>query len=206
MKLSQVDMEKIYDLSVEQKTEIVFGSCADDGLTGAAAILLGGIPEVLRERAQAAAQLYLSGRVPYIIPTGGVEWDTELGRMTEAECMSRLLREYGVPEEAIILENQARTTRENMIFCTLQLTRTLKKRVHYRVYIVTSAAHLRRSLALANLYLPRSVEIAGCPGVCVEGNRENWYKSEFHTKRVHRELELLKLNIDMDEDIDDIEF
>lgn len=79
------------------------GSLKDDGLSGIAAILLGGKPLVLRERAQAAAKLYHDGRVPCIIPTGGVQWDTELGLMSEADYMAHLLKEYKVPDDAILL-------------------------------------------------------------------------------------------------------
>ena len=71
MKLSQIDPQKLNELSTEQISEIVFGPLCDDGLSGAVALLLGGNPKVLRARALAAAQLYHAGRVPFIMPTGG---------------------------------------------------------------------------------------------------------------------------------------
>ena len=205
MKLSQMDRNRLQELTDEQMDRIVFDNCADDGLIGSAAILLGGIPEVLRERSLAAAQLYLAGRVSHIIPTGGVAWDTEFGRMTEAECMTLLLKEYGVPEEAILIENQATTTRENMLYASILMERTFHPRGNYRLYIVTSPAHLRRSMALAKLYLPRTAQLSGCPGVCPSGMPGAWMKDVFQRKRVFREVELLKSTIDVG-DIEDIEF
>lgn len=202
----QIDPQKLNELSTEQIGEIVFGPLCDDGLSGAVALLLGGNPKVLRERALAAAQLYHAGRVPFIMPTGGVKWDTELGYMSEAECLSLLLQEYGVPKEAIILENGATTTRENMTLCSYQMERQLKLRGHYRVYIITSPAHIRRSYLLAKQYLPRTVDISVYPRICPAGQKQNWFLDEYQTDRVMRELHLLKEFLDQGQDIEDIEF
>lgn len=205
MKLSAFDKDKLDELTREQVSEIVFGSCGDDGVSCDAALLLGCNPTAMPGRTRAAANLYHAGRAPYIVPSGGVFHDTPLGRMTEAEYMALLLKEYGVPEDAIILENQATTTRENMICGTLQMVHTLKKYGPFRVCIVTSPSHLRRSLALAKLYLPRTVEISGCPGVCPEGQKDTWHLDEQQTEWVWDEVRLLKKYIDFG-DIEDIEF
>lgn len=207
MKLSQQNYDTLRQLPVEQITEIVYGgdSCRDDGKEGTVALLLGGNPLVMPERALGAANLYKAGRVKYIMPTGGVKWDTEFGHISEADCMKQHLLNLGVPEEAILPENEATTTRENMIYCTLQLDRQLRLRGDYRVYVVTSPAHLRRSLALARAYLPRKVRISGYPGVCPQGMPDTWHQDAFQTERVYRELELLHRFIH-DGDIDDVEF
>lgn len=205
MKLSQLNDSMLADLSTEQVTSIVFGSLKDDGLSGIAAILLGGKPLVLRERAQTAAKLYHDGRVPCIIPTGGVQWETELGLISEADYMAHLLKEYKVPDDAILLENQAKTTRENMIYGTLLLEKTFHPRGKYRLYIVSSPAHLRRALALAQLYLPRNALISGCPAQSNKGAADNWTLDDEQVARVYRELGLIKKTIDHG-DMEDIEF
>lgn len=205
MRLSEVSVEQMASFSMEQVTEIVFGGWEDDGEKAIAALLLGGNPIVLRERAQGAAQLYHEGKVPLIIPTGGVQWDTDSGRMSEAEYLKMLLKEYGVPEEAIALENEATTTRENMILGGLMIERRLRPRGPFRVYVVSSRSHLRRSLALARNYLPRTATVIGHPGVCPEGTRDQWYKNELQRTRGLRELEFLKKYVDTGE-IEDIEF
>lgn len=110
-----------------------------------------------------------------------------------------------MPESAIIVENEARTTQENMIYGTLQLQRALNFRAVDRVIVVTSAFHLRRSVALAKLYLPRKVKISGYPGSCLEGSREHWFEDKTYSERVENEIMLLKDLVDEGQ-IDDIEF
>jgi len=205
MRVSQLDARRLGELSVEEVDRIVFDDCTDCGAKAAAAILLGGNPNVLRERASAAARLYREGRVPYIIPTGGVAWDTDMGRMTEAERMQQYLLEFGVPQEAILLENQATTTRENMIFATLLIERRLKPRGPFDLIVVTSPAHLRRSMAIAKMYLPRTASIAGCSGDCPQGMPGVWHRDDYQITRVQRELGLIKEQIDQG-DMEDIEF
>ena len=87
-----------------------------------------------------------------LVPTGGVRHPTEFGEITEAEYMARRLREAGVPDEAILLENEARTTIENMIYGMLALERYGKQGRPFSAYVVTSAwAHEAQSGACALL-------------------------------------------------------
>lgn len=205
MKVSNLTAEQLKALPIAQIGEIVFGDYQDDGLTGDAALLLGGPPYSMPERAQAAAALYLAGRVPRIIPTGGVKWDTDKGHMSEAEYMALLLEEAGVPREAIILENEATTTRENMVYGTVQLERSLRMRGSYRVYIVSSPCHIRRSVALAHLFLPRTAKISGYAAHCPQGVRETWHLDAEQANDVYWELNLLGELI-REGEIEDIEF
>ena len=116
MKITEIKKETLMALSPREKYEFVCGDIIDDGKSAPVALLLGGNPNNARNRALAAAELYRAGRVPYIIPSGGVKWDIDGEQISESHFMKRILMEKGVPEEAIILENQATTTIENMIF------------------------------------------------------------------------------------------
>ena len=75
-----------------------------------AQVLRDGRPSgTLRARTLHAARLYTTGEAGLIIPTGGVgEYPP-----SEAEVMARILRGAGVPEEAILSEEKARSTRES---------------------------------------------------------------------------------------------
>ncbi len=76
-------------------------------------VLAGGGPSrTLRERTVHGARLYGEGRVERILVTGG------LGRYppTEAEVMARVLREEGVPEEAVAIEDEATSTWDSARF------------------------------------------------------------------------------------------
>lgn len=163
MKLSKVTKDYIASMPFEAKYDFICGSIVDDGMSAPVALLLGGNPNNALPRAKAAAELYKSGRVPFIVPSGGVKWEVDGEMISESHYMKRILIEEGVPEEAIILENQATTTKENMIFGTLQINRKLRFEKVDHVIIVTSRSHMKRSIALAKAFLPRKVTVSAYP-------------------------------------------
>ena len=75
-----------------------------------AQVLRDGRPSgTLRARARHAARLYKEGEVALVIPTGGVgEYPP-----SEAEVAARILREAGVSEGDILLEEEALSTRDS---------------------------------------------------------------------------------------------
>ncbi len=193
MKLSQVTKEYIASMPFEEKVDFICGGIVDDGMSAPVALLLGGNPNNARPRALAAAELYRSGRVPFIVPSGGVKWDVDGEMISESHYMKRILMEEGVPEEAIILENQATTTKENMIFGTLQINRKLKFERVDHVIIVTSRSHMKRSIALANAFLPRKVTVSAYPAnheAIIAGMPES------EGKWIAKELDLIKGLVD----------
>ena len=197
MKLSELNKEQIAALSDEKKAKIIFGDLEDDGGKGEFVVLLGGRLSFLSERVDAAARLYHAGRVSYVVPSGGVAWDFEGGKITEAEYMKKLLLERGVPEEAIVLENEATTTKENMIYATLQMNRKLGLTGMKKAYVATSQSHMRRSLRFAEVLLPSTVEVAPCAAVGGLDDKDCWYKTDVGRARAERELYLIKDQIDL---------
>ena len=78
----------------------------------------GTLPPLLRGRVDRAIAFWKkqreeNGRTAILIPSGG-QGEDEV--MPEAEAMKRYLLEQGIPEEYIRIENQSRTTLENMAF------------------------------------------------------------------------------------------
>jgi uncharacterized SAM-binding protein YcdF (DUF218 family) len=70
-------------------------------------VLPGGRPSrTLEARVRHAARLYREGRVSLLVPTGGLGEHPP----SEAEVMARLLREDGVPESAVLIEDRALNT------------------------------------------------------------------------------------------------
>ena len=163
MKLSEIKKEEIELLSDEQMAEILYGVSRDDGACADVALVLGGNPNHCGERAYKAAELWHAGRIKTLIPSGGVEWDFEGKRISEAQYLAGILRAEGVPEDAILVEDRATTTKENMLYGTILFNKTFKIQNVKSVMIVTSASHLRRSMGLGTLFLPRSVKVVGCP-------------------------------------------
>ena len=206
MKLSRISKDDLPGLSNDEKTRIVFGGDRATGGPGLAALLLGcGTAPEMAQRAAAAADLFKEGLVPRVIPTGGVVHPTELGDMTEAGYMALKLRELGVPDDAVVLEEEAPTTIGNMVFGMAAIERVLRPRGPFSVYVVTSQAHMRRSLALAATYLPRTARVLARAAANAGGGARDWFRSEFWTGKVNRELHYLKKYID-EGIVPDIEF
>lgn len=178
-KLSEVTEAALLAMSAEDKWNFVCGDIKDGGESGDYALLLGSRPVYARERALAAAELYRAGRVRYIVPSGGVEWDTDGEMLSEALYMTRILTENGVPESAIILENEATTTRENMIYGALQINRRTKFKGNKHVVIVTSQIHMQRSIALAKAFLPRCTEVSSYPSYPALSREEQLASPEY---------------------------
>ena len=92
------------------------------------------------ERAERAAELYREHAAPLVIVSG--RGDCETNRT--------VLMEGGVPPDAIELECNSGSTRENALF-TLPM---LKQRGAHNVIIVTTWYHSRRALACFRHYAP----------------------------------------------------
>ena len=99
------------------------------------------------DRVWHTARLYKAGKAPIIIPTGSGERESSLP----------LLLDFGIPESAVIVEDQARNTEENAKFVEAILATKGAKNTK-RVLLVTSAWHMRRSLLMYRKYAP-SLEI-----------------------------------------------
>ena len=196
MRVSELTPEQVALLDDDKKEQIIFDLSPDEGGVGEFVILLGGNPQFLWERCEAAAELYLSGRVQYVVPSGGVKWELPEGAVSEAEYMKKLLLELGVPEEAIVLENQATTTKENMLYSTILMNRLLGLHGMHRVFIATSQSHMRRSMRYARLLLPAGLEVLPYPAKGGLDIKSEWYKTEAGRMRAERELKWIKVEID----------
>lgn len=195
MKLSSIAQEKIDAMTPKEKWELVCHGIKDDGETADLAILLGSRPERAIERATAAAELYLAGRVKAVLASGGVEWEYNGEMISEADLMKRVMMEKGVPEDAILVDNEARTTVENMICSTLVINRTVKISRTESVIIVTSLFHMRRSLALARALLPRKFSVSAYPSY-PSVTTDEWLKNEGNVKMLDSSITLLRRLID----------
>lgn len=90
-------------------------------------------------RVDTATQLYLAGRAPILILSGGARE----GDVSEAQGMAHAARQQGVPESALLLENTSRTTYENAMLTEDEMqAHGIKK-----ILLVTSALHMPRAMA-----------------------------------------------------------
>ncbi|MCM3271617.1 YdcF family protein [Paenibacillus elgii] len=97
----------------------------------------------LKERLDRAVELYQAGVIPRIIVSGG--YDRADSLLTEAEGMRNYLVDKGVPSESIYLENEARSTLQNMLFSQT----IMREHGWTSAVIVTHRYHAVRALDMA---------------------------------------------------------
>lgn len=103
-------------------------------------VLPGGRPSrTLEARVRRAARLYAEGEAGLIIPTGGIGEHPP----SEAEVMARILREEGVPEDAVLLEDRALNTWDSARL----VARMADKLGAESVVVVTDPLHCVRTVA-----------------------------------------------------------
>ncbi len=99
-----------------------------------------------------AAALYRAGKAPVVMVSGG----SARGDRPEAQLMRDILQVMGVPRGSILLEESSRNTHDNAV----NASALLKQRGAKRVLLVTSAFHMRRSMAL---FQGRGLEVTAAP-------------------------------------------
>jgi uncharacterized SAM-binding protein YcdF (DUF218 family) len=116
----------------------------EDHLHAADAILVfSGDPDY--ERTLEATRIYQLGYARYLVFSG------RGGPGDSAQSMAQVARVHGVPDRAILLEEQATSTYENVLFVRALLAQHL---VH-RLILVTSPYHQRRACLVARHLLPK---------------------------------------------------
>ncbi len=125
--------------SYSQKTTEKQADCAI--ILGAGLGLHGPSP-VFRERINHGIELYRSGRVRYLIFTGGFG---EGSHVSDAEVAKQYARELGVPERAILLEKQSKYTHENMEYAKI----IMEENGLSDALIVSDPLHMKRAMLTA---------------------------------------------------------
>ena len=195
MNLLQVGLNTLLGMPPEDKISFILNGTSDEGSSCEYALLLGAPLDEAKQRALYSAKLYCDGRIRYIISSGGVTRDNNGEKISECDFMARILKENNVPEAAIIIENEALTTRENMIYGALRLNRITKLIGVEKIMIITSAWHMKRSLALAECFLPRKLSVCGSPVPLPKSNDE-WLSSEENMLLIDDEIRFIKKLID----------
>jgi uncharacterized SAM-binding protein YcdF (DUF218 family) len=96
------------------------------------------------DRLRVAAQILLANKAALVLLTGGnlpMFGDTGI---PEALAAREVLHEWGVPSDAILVEDRSRNTRENAVFSAP----ILQAKGARRLILVTSASHMRRAVAV----------------------------------------------------------
>ncbi|WP_166241627.1 YdcF family protein [Paenibacillus turpanensis] len=119
------------------------------------AALWNGAPSpALRERLDYAIQLYRERTFHTFIVSGG--YDTPQSEWTEAQGMKRYLVQQGIPEQAVLEENQATSTLENVLFSK----EVMKAHGLQTAVIVTHQYHGARTQEIAEFVGMEPVHVA----------------------------------------------
>ena len=205
MKLSQVAENQLKNLTVSQKTAIVYDKIRQDAEQADVAIVLGCEPKRSKKRAIACAELHKKGLVKYVITSGAPTNEVSGESLTEAEYMKRVLIENGVSPDVIYKDEYALTTVENFLGSAMVWHRHISFYKTNSAYIVSAMCHMRRAMLLAKALLPKNLKIY-CYGATDEkDNAQNWFKYPEVEVEVDWEIRCLKKLITTGV-IDDIEF
>jgi len=112
--------------------------------------------------AERGAQLYLEGRAPLLIYSGGLGAITgKLWSEPEADRFAAVARRMGVPDESILTENRSTNTGENVVFTR----RLLEERgLDPRSFILVQKPYMeRRAYATFKRYWPEKPAVVTSP-------------------------------------------
>ena len=174
------------DLSVEMVDRLLFQGLEDTGENADCIIVLGSI-KAAKYRVPVAVEAYKAGRASKIMLCGGKLRDFSDGKYSEAEHMRQAALALGIAEEDIVLENSSQNTVENILFTLIELQRTFWLNKVRRVLLVTTAYHMRRSLAIARYLFPDHIEIIPCPANDTSTRRDNWMNTPVGIERTKSE-------------------
>ena len=177
---------KEQDLTTAVVDKLLFQDLEDTGEAADCILVLGSV-KAAKYRVPAAAEAYKAGRSGKILLCGGKLRDFPTGTYSEAEHMKQAALALGVAEENIILETQSQNTVENILYGLITLQRTLWLNKVHRVLLITTAYHMRRSLAIARYLFPAHITVSPCPANDTSTKRDNWMYTEVGIARAKGE-------------------
>ena len=174
------------DLTIEVIDRLLFQGLEDTGENADCIIVLGSI-KAAKYRVPVAVDAYNAGRTSKLMLCGGKLRDFPDGKYSEAEHMRQAALALGVAEEDIVLENSSQNTVENILFALIELQRSFYLNHVHGVLLVTTAYHMRRSLAIARYLLPKHITVIPCPANDNNTRRDNWMNTPVGVERAKGE-------------------
>ena len=174
------------DLTIEVIDKLLFQGLEDTGENADCIIVLGSI-KAAKYRVPVAVQAYKAGRARKIMLCGGKVREFPDGNYSEAKHMRQAALALGVAEEDIVLENSSQNTVENILFALIELQRSFYLNHVHSVLLVTTAYHMRRSLAIARYLLPKHITVIPCPANDNNTRRDNWMNTSVGVERAKGE-------------------
>ena len=185
MFVSEINKENLTDEIIDR---VLYKDIADSGEDADCIIVLGSM-KASQYRIPLAVQAYKQGRASKLLLSGGSVRNFEEGQMSEAEHMRKKAISMGVNPDDVILDINSHNTVENMFGILMELQRSFWINNVKSVLLVTTAYHMRRSLALAKYLFPEHIKVIPCPADDKNTRRDNWMNGEEGKTRAVREVE-----------------
>ncbi|MCX7745753.1 MAG: YdcF family protein [Clostridia bacterium] len=132
-----------------------------------------------------AAELYHNGLAPLILPSGA--HTNASMELSECEFLRQIGLSLGVPDQAILQENQARNTFENAIF-SLQVLEKKQSDIK-KAIIVCKGYHSRRALMTFQTEFQSNIKFMAAPIIDESGiTKNNWYLNDAGIQTVMGEV------------------
>lgn len=185
MKLSQTDLNVITD---DQIDSVLFESIVLQPCKADFAILCGTAPEHVDFRIRIAASFFSKGYADKLIVSGAAVSDKSV---TESEYMRKGLIALGVPVNAVIEEPRAYDTIQNMTCSLTEICKRCDVFAVKNIAVLTEPFHMRRSLCLAKLLLPKFVNVFPYTEG-IDAQRAQWKTDERLNNCVKTEIAILQ--------------
>lgn len=155
----------------------------DDPAPADAAVLLGSTS--WRRCVDAGVALYASGAVGALLVTGGFNHRLQA---CEAHVMRAAALVAGVPDGDILMDDQARNTRENVVNALELLAARFGADGLVRLKIVAIAYHMRRALLTAREASQRRIALTSLSYPSVHYGRDDWTASDVGRRDILQEI------------------
>lgn len=174
------------ELTRDQITKVVFGGRkdADNGSLRGDCIFVFGSSTL--SRAVKGTELFLSGRAPYLLFSGGDRFGQK--SKPEAELYRDEAIKRGVPGKFILTETVSNHTKENVMCSLTVLDRGIGLENINRLLLVSAPFHMRRCLLMLRTFMPPWYEYTWCPDERASCQADNWWKTETGMQNVQAEL------------------
>ena len=180
MLLSNFDED---NLSIDDINNILF-TIPEDDLKNGDCIWVFCSRLSIDERLEVAVKLFKDNRAPFILFSGG---KGKKGVVAEAKVMKEKAISLGIPEEAILTEEESYNTTENVLCSMLVLERKFLLQNIKRLIVVSSPFHIQRISLTISRYMPRWIDYSFCYDEDSPTSRKNWLNDPIIKKRVEKE-------------------
>lgn len=136
-----------------------------------------------------AVELFHAGTIRRLLFTGG--YNQRLGAV-EAHEMARLARESGVPAEAILIEDSALNTEQNIDYSWRLLQQRFGPNGIGSVMLLTIHYHIRRAHLAARKRLPAELAVCWTCYDSLHYTPQNWFDVERGRRDVMAEIEKIE--------------